>query len=383
MGFFIFFYYFLHLLLNSMKFLGSFFVLFFACLVSAQIGNPNEFERKFIIDPFTEVTPTILITTYYTLDRYDSSDDVSVARSVQGNSIFGGDRDVILTVTGGDSNLLLTAGVSGGAFSVSTPNEAIGRCEYYLDGGNDDDDSVASNLVFNRAGLRGLPDSNFELGNAVAIRILMESDLETRVTFAFHSPPNNDGSDNACTYFEDLPADDQLNEYFLLYERDPNELQVGENQNCDWREITGIQITIAMVDNRDVIVEDFSTWGPIETCQCTCPTFTCQLLFDYDEFTYYFTSQLGGGGVFNPTTDFSTIYVEPSVTSSPRAPGVSVTPQPSVDIDDDDDFFIFFFDDDDGRPSTNNNSPNDRDSSSGAESLAFMGIFALLLIALF
>merc|ERR1712193_467195 len=76
--------------------------------------------------------------------------------------------------------------------------------------------------------------------------------------------------------------------------------------------IGAIEILIVMDDNIDVLIEEFSTWGPVRRCVCNCPTFTCALLLDLDDdvFTYYRTSQFG---VFNPTTDFSTVFTPTTI----------------------------------------------------------------------
>merc|ERR1711862_303284 len=99
------------------------------------------------------------------------------------------------------------------------------------------------------------------------------------------------------------PGDDTANEYILPYS--------SFTGTCDFSNVGALEIFIIMNDNIDVLLSDWSTYGPIVECTCFCPAFTCQLLLDPDDdyFSYYLTSQFGNYGNPNPTTDLSTLFL--------------------------------------------------------------------------
>merc|ERR1711934_1263907 len=172
---------------------------------------------------------------------------------------------------------------------MGTPNEARGTSLLQLDG-------VDGSLNLVADGLFGVSGNDFTAQGAFALRVLIESDLPGFIDFKLYS-----GSAGAlCSLRVDVPGDDQLSEYILPYS--------SFTTGCTLSNIGAVEIEIDMDDNIDVLIEDFSTWGPVQTCQCVCPAFTCgQVIRDLDDdiFSYYATSQFG---VFNPTTDFSTLY---------------------------------------------------------------------------
>jgi len=339
----------------------------FACVFA------QENEVKFVIDPFTAQTDTIVILIPTGgLSEYDTP--ITQEAFVSANNIMGEERDVLLTVTSGDGNLVLSTGVSGGQYTASTPNEARGNSLYQLDG-------IDGTTILDPAGLNNHPNNDFTNGDAFAIRVLMEADLPGRVFFRFYS-----GVANAiCQHFQELPGDDTLHEYIIRYDQ-------FDTTNCDFRNIGAIEIVIAMDDNVDIIIQDFSTWGPVQTCRCECPAFTCRLYFDLDDdyFSYYRTSQFG---VFNPTTDLSTLYTTNTVVQP------SASPFPSLSTDFTTifstsfsfstfstftSFSTFTFSDDDSDSTTGNSPSSPSDSSSDASSVSVtIALIAMLVISLF
>merc|ERR1712054_214625 len=236
------------------------------CLLAlTAFAQEAENEVKFVIDAFQTQTDTIVII-IPAGGIAPGEPTIQGEVYVTGPDIMGGERDVRLTVGSGDGNLVLSTGVSLGQYTAATPNEARGNSLLQLDGSD-------QSMTLNPRGLFGHPANDFTAQGAFAFRVLIESDL---------------------------PGNDRLNEYILRYDE-------FDTNACDFTNIGALEILIVMDDNIDVLIEEFSTWGPVRTCVCNCPTFTCALLLDLDDdvFTYYRTSQFG---VFNPTTDFSTIY---------------------------------------------------------------------------
>lgn len=351
------------------SFVFCLFVLF-ACIFA------QENEVKFVIDPFTAQTDTIVIL-IPSGGLTENDPAIIETEFVLANNIMGEERDVQLTVTSGDGNLVLSSGVSGGQYTASTPNEARGNSLYQLDG-------IDGTATLNPSGLSNHPNNDFTNGNAFAIRVLMEADLPGRVFFRFYSDTQN----AICQVLQNLPGDDTLHEYIIPYSQ-------FDVTNCNFNNIGAIEIVIAMDDNVDIIIQDFSTWGPVQTCICDCPAFTCRLYLDPDDdyFSYYRTSQFG---VFNPTTDLSTLYTTETVIQPSASPFPSLTTDFttifstsfsittftdtftfSVGNDDDDDADDDNADDDD---STNVSPGSTSDASSVSVTIALL---AMLVISLF
>jgi len=346
----------------------KFFALF--CLLVCAYVSAQDNEVKYIIDPFTIETPAIVI--IIPSEGISEGNPIVESEIVSGNNIMGEERDLILNATSGNGNLLLSTGVSGGQFSAATPNNARGNSLYQLDG-------IDNSIDLNPAGLLNHPNNNFLAGDAFALRVLMESDLPGFVTFRLYSGSRG----TLCQIRKDLFGDDTLHEYIIPYSS-------FETQNCDFSNIGAIEIFILMNDNIDVIIQDFSTWGPEQTCRCECPAFTCRLYFDLDDnnFSYYRTSQFG---VFNPTTDLSTIYTTNTITFPSFSTDITTifstdfTTIFSTDFTSFTSFFTSFdsfsiIDDDD-----DNNSPNSPDdSSSDAGVISFsVALIAMIVVALF
>jgi len=276
-------------------------VFFFACALAmkylvlfclfalAFAQNNDDNEVKYVIDTFQTQTDTMIIV--IPSGGVEPGGTPIIQDSfVTGTGIMGSERDVRLTVSSGEGNLVLSTGVSQGQYSAATPNEARGTSLLQLDG-------VDSTLTLNPSGLFGHPNNDFTSQGAFAFRVLIESDIPGDVVFRVYS-----GQNATCSVSVPVPGDDRLNEYIVPYSSFTR-----TGNGCDFSRVGAVEIFIVMIDNIDVIVQDFSTWGPVRRCVCNCPAFTCALYFDLDDdvFTYYRTSQFG---VFNPTTDFSTLY---------------------------------------------------------------------------
>jgi len=339
-----------------------------AALVCAQDN-----EVKFIIDPFTAVSDTIVIVIPTGGVTGPSLDPVS--NFVQSGTIMGGERDLQLTVTSGDGNLVLSTGVSGGVFSAATPNEARGNSLLQLDG-------VDGAMTLQTNGLFGHPNNNFLAEEAFAFRVVIESDLPGSVIFrVFSGGPVS----NSCSLTVSTPGDDTANEYILPYS--------SFTGTCDFSNVGALEIFIIMNDNIDVLLSDWSTYGPIVECTCFCPAFTCQLLLDPDDdyFSYYLTSQFGNYGNPNPTTDLSTLYSDGTRFYNPTTDLSTIYTGGTVFFNiDDDDYFFFDIDfstdtSDTSRTSrdTSNTSRFSSNDSSSDASVMTASILLLIVAALF
>ena len=265
-----------------MKFFAVFCLIALAAFANAQQQTEN--EVKFVIDPFTAQSDTIVIL----IPSGGIVENLVDSNFATSGSIMGGERDLQLTVSGGSGNLVLTTGVSGGVYTSATPNEARGNSLLQLDGSD-------GTMTINTSGLFSHPNNNFMSEGAFAFRILIESDLPGSVIFRVFS---GGAANRFCSTVVSTPGDDTLNEYILPYS--------SFTGDCNFADVGALEILVAMDDNIDVLMSDWSTYGPVVTCVCFCPEFTCLLTRDYDgSFSYYLTSQFNQ--IVNPTTDFSTI----------------------------------------------------------------------------
>jgi len=338
-------------------------VLIFAFTVLAQ----TEFENKLLIDAFRTESPTLIILIPTGgLSPDDPSDRKTQENYISGNDILGSERDLFLFVGSGEQNLVLTVGVSAGTYNSATPNEARGGSFVTLDGVDGDSD-------IDTGGLFGNPNNDFTAEDAFALHTFIETDQPTSVIFTIYSG----SASNYCTFEVLAPGDDTRREYFLAYD-DFEKTGTG----CDWSNVGAVDITSVMFDNVDIIVEPIYTYGPVSTCVCVCPVFSCVLRNDPDDdtYSYYVTSDFG---VFNPTTDFSTDGNPPpasSVTSSPRPSGVSATPRPQSDST----TLTLSLTSGSSQTSRNTNSrnSNSQNSSSDASVLAYTFGVTILLVAL-
>lgn len=354
-----------------MKFFTVLCLISLAALVSCQ---QTENEVKFIIDPFTEVSPTIVIL----IPTEGSAYLEPVSNFVSHPTIMGGERDLQLTVTGGDGNLILSTGVSGGVYTASTPNEARGNSLLQLDG-------TDGTMVLNTSGLFGHPNNNFMNENAFAFRVIIESDLPGTVIFRVFS---GGSAQTSCSLSVATPGDDTPNEFILPYS--------DFTGTCDFSNVGALEIFILMNDNIDVLLSDWSTWGPVVTCVCFCPAFTCDLRLDFDDdyFSYYVTSDFGV--IDNPTTDLSTIYTSDTFIYNPTTDLSTIYTSDTFFFDIGVTSFFTSFDfetfssgfttftsfnpnNDDDDNNTTGSSPSDSSSDAGLVSVSVMLLSAVLL----
>jgi hypothetical protein len=241
-------------------------------IVGAVVSQEN--EAKTVLDNFTVDTPTLIIQ-IPAGGVSDSQSNLVDEEFVSGSGILGGERDVQLVVESGAGNQVLTTLVSARLFTSATPNQARGYSLLVLDGPD-------ANTNINYNGL----SADLTFGEAYAIRTHIKSDQPTTVTFNFYSGSSN----NRCSFQQSIPGDTTTHEYILDFSRFSN--------GCTWSNIGAIEVRVEMNDNVDVDISEIHTWGPVDTCQCFCPRFTCRIEYDNedDSFTYFKTSD------FNPRT---------------------------------------------------------------------------------
>jgi len=254
-----------------------------------------------MIDDFIVDTPTVFV-------RIPSNPSFpiiapdAIGASTQDNSILGGERNIQLTVLGGDPNIIVSTTVAQGEFNCATPNGANGNTLLQFDGV---DGTIALDT-------NGLGNRDFTTENAFAIRTDIESDLPTTLEFRVYSPGGGQ-----CTYFLDHTdvGDDVIVEYVLRYDD-------FDTQGCDFSNVGAFEVFVNQPDNVDVIIYFISVWGPTavspspsrtptpgpsvtrtptpapsvtrtptpspsDTCVCRCPIFTCEV-FRVDDGNYYF-----------------------------------------------------------------------------------------------
>jgi len=339
-------------------------VLFLACATTVLTV---ENEDKLLIDALTVESPTLIILIPNGgLSPDDPNDRKTAENYVSGGSILGTERDLFLFVDSGAGNLVLTVGVSAGTYTSATPNQARGGSFLVLDG-------VDGNSDIDTTGLFGNPNNDFTADDAFAFHTFIETDQPTSVFFDVYS--GGDGN-SYCSFEIAAPGDDTRREYFMEF-ADFDIVGSG----CDFTNVGAVVITSVMFDNVDIIVEPLYTYGPVDTCICVCPVFSCFLRYDPDDdtYSYYATSDFG---VFNPTTDFSTDGNPPppsSATSSPRPSGVSATPRPQSDSTT---LTLTLTDSNTNTRNTNSRNSNSQASSSDASVIAYSFGVAILLVAL-
>jgi len=236
------------------------------------------FRDLFVIDNFEVNTPTQVIV-------IPQNPTFPITRFVQTQSstIAGGERDIFLQCNGGGSSLLMSASVSGGNYTASTPNGARGFSTLTFDG-----EDASTNL--DTSGLFGTGFSNWRAEGGFALRVSMRSDITTTVTFRVYSGSAN----SVCTSTQTVPAGltDQI--YLLDFDDD-------WSGNCDFSNVGALDINFQQNDNVDVILQFISVYAPIPTtpspspsptrtrtptptptlsdvCVCFCPNFTCELI---------------------------------------------------------------------------------------------------------
>jgi len=323
------------------------FVLFFAIAVFAQTATDNEVKNR--LDTFQTDTATIIIL-IPNGGAGGNAGNLTSTNYATGPGITGNERDLTLIVDSGDQNLVLTTGVSDNQYTASTPNGARGYSILTLDG-TDGSPSVNYN---------GLGGIDLTAEDAFAFQTVIQSDQPTQVYFDVYSGSAN----NVCEYELQVPGDDTSHQYIINYSQFSN--------GCTWSNVGAFQITVIMFDNVDVIINEVDTIGPVNTCICNCPVFSCRIYYDPDDdtFSYFRTSQFG---VFNPTTDFSTVNGPPPPNASPSSTRRPVTNSASSTT---------LTNSNTNSRSTNSNSNNNNNSNSNNSSASTIAI-SLATIALF
>jgi len=264
--------------------LGQMFKLF---LLAALLAVAScQFQDITIIDDFTVQTPTIII-----LIPANPSFPIQDNAFISDNAIIGSERDLNLIVTSGLAQAVLTAGVAGNTYTCATPNNAQGTSLLQYDG-------VDGTMTLKADGLFSDPDNDFTFGGAFALRTFVQVDIATSMDITIYSG----SASNACRKTINLPGDDTNHEYILNYNTFTN---VGSG--CDWTNVGAMEAFVRMGQNVDVIIEFFSTYGPVpvtptatpsrtrtpaasvspsptisDTCTCICPQFHCELI-RYDD----------------------------------------------------------------------------------------------------
>jgi hypothetical protein len=193
-------------------------------------------EIKLTIDPFTVDTPPLVI-----VIENPAALPVSSERSVPGGNILGGERDLLLTVEDGSAGLLLSTGVSNGAWNMGTPNSASGFALLQYDG-------VDGSSALNRNGL----NIDLTANGATAFRAVIESDVETSYVFRIFS------GNSESTFTQSIPGTPQgagSQEYFFNFS--------SFNGNADFSNVGAIELQVNAFDNVDSFISFFGTHGPV------------------------------------------------------------------------------------------------------------------------
>jgi hypothetical protein len=144
-----------------------------------------------------------------------------------------------LTAEDGSNNIVLTSGVSGGIWSVSTPNGASGFSFIQYDG-------VDGTTDLNPNGLGGLDITS---DAAFAFQLQIQSDLETEYTLTVYSLGGGQ-SDVVLS----IPGGNQPNQFLALY--------TDFTGNADFANIGAIEVLVEAHQNVDALLFEFTTWGP-------------------------------------------------------------------------------------------------------------------------
>jgi len=247
----------------------------------------------------------------------------AVAEDGQDPSILGGERDLNLRVLFSEANLVLSTNVNSGIFSASTPNGPNGNAILQIDG-------FDNNTRINHVGLNNLPESNFIGLGATEFRYTATTDLPTDVVLKVYQ--RIAGQDKICQRSNVIPGNNVLTTVRI----DFNEFLVPSTGGpCDipFNRIGAIEVSLVMKTAVDINIRNFELWGPVVTCNCFCPTYTCRIIFDEDddEYFYYRSSDFNPNNVIsNPTTDFSTVNVGTTRSATPTR-GLTPTRTPFVD----------------------------------------------------
>jgi len=289
------------------------------------------------LDPFTpDTAPLIILVDTAMLPQ-------TLSGSTSDSGIIGGERDLILTVTSGDSESIVTAGVSDGSWSVSTPNSAAGFSVMQYDG-------VDNSATLDQTGLGAL---DLTAGGADELHCFIQSDIDTTYTFSLYS------SSGTSTTTLSIPGNDVLEEYFIKYSDFKGAATITA--------VGAIEIRIECLVNVDSFITVIATSGPVAatpsppppppppasasvlpspepTCTCACPVFHCGVVFatpgddddsvdddthDDDEFVYrpvyYGPEDDDFDGLNGDDDDNEFISFEGGLTTNPHADDILTT----------------------------------------------------------
>jgi len=237
------------------------------CALACVFGAQNRVDIN-TLDPFTPDTdPLIILVDTTALPQ-------TLTGSTTDSGIVGGERDLILTVTSGDDNSIVTAGVSDGDWSISTPNAAAGFSVMQYDGVDG-----SGTLVQNGLNL------DLTAGGADSLHTFIQTDIATTYTFTLYS------ASGTSTTVLDIPGNDQLGEYFIKY----SDFTGGATLTA----IGAIEIRVEALVNVDTFMTIIATAGPVAasasapapppsasvvpsaepSCACKCPVFHCGVVF--------------------------------------------------------------------------------------------------------
>jgi hypothetical protein len=188
-----------------------------------------------VIDPFTApdaAGPLVIIIT--------GALPQSLSSSTQDTSILGGERDILLTATSGSPQSLLTSGVNGGEWAISSPPSAAGFSVMQYDG-------VDGSTTLNPTGLGGV---DLTTSNSDAFHCFIQADHETTYTFTVYS--GSASSSRVVT----ITGNDQLSEFFVKYSD-----FVG---NANFAAAGAIEIKVEALVDVDSFITLFATSGEPE-----------------------------------------------------------------------------------------------------------------------
>jgi len=215
---------------------------FKALLLLVVVGLAACQVQKRIIDDFLVDTNTLII-----LIDTDLLPQTLVG-STQDPNILGGERDLSVTAETGLDNNVLTAGVSGGLWAVSTPNGASGFAVMQYDG-------LDNSPVLNPVGLGSI---DITADSAFAFQLVVQTDIDTEYTIDLFSVGGGSGS-----AILEVPGGNTAVQFLVLY--------TDFDGNVDFTAISAIQITVECHENVDALLLTFTTWGPSTPSQTATP----------------------------------------------------------------------------------------------------------------
>jgi len=189
---------------------------------------------KQVIDSFQSTTPTILITVAST-----SSLPVTETAFTTGSDILGGERDLQLVATSGETGSDLSSGVSQSSWSVSATGTGAGYAIMQYDGVNGNSFALSAN---------GLGAVNFTQDGGNAFRVTVTSTFGTTLNITVYSPSGTGVSSVTV-------AAASTNVLYTL----PFTSFTGQP---DFTRVGAIQVGVQAVENVDIFISSFVSTGP-------------------------------------------------------------------------------------------------------------------------